>query len=254
MNDTTSATEARLRRHCAPLLLAAALVLTGCGSEDDTADNDEPAVLTDVQPVGAARSPHPPEVPLPPDDGAQPGPAIDGDAAPGESTQPVERQIYATAKIVAASGSDVRGELRFHQDGDRVRIQGSVQGLEPGEHGLHIHTVGDCSAPDAASAMGHFAPDGDPHGSPDEPAGRHHVGDLGNITTNQSGLAEIDKTDAEMTLQTGEKSIVGRAVIVHAGADDLVSQPSGAAGARVGCGIIEIDVSAAYQPAADDDI
>lgn len=250
MNHTASEADTRLRGLAVPLLLTASLIVTGCGSADDEADAEDPAAVTDVEPVGAARTQHPPEVPLPPQQEAESEPAIDATLEHDDTMAPAEQQLYATAKIAPASGSDVSGEMRFHQDGERVRIQGTLEGLTAGEHGLHIHTVGDCSAPDASSAMGHFAPDGDPHGSPQEPADRHHVGDLGNISADQAGIAAIDTADAEMTLGTGEKSIVGRAVIVHAGADDLTSQPSGAAGARVGCGIVERNVSPAYQGAA----
>ena len=164
---------------------------------------------------------------------------------------PVEEQLYAVATIGPASGSSVSGEVRFHQDGETVRITGTVQGLAPGEHGLHIHTVGDCSAPDASSAGGHFDPEEDSHGSPDEPIGRHHLGDLGNITADASGAAKVNKEDAEMSLETGENSILDRAVVVHADADDFVSQPSGAAGARIGCGVIELDVGPAYEGEKD---
>lgn len=235
------------------MLAIAALITSGCGSDSDEPDVEESPDLTNVQPVGAARTPNPADVPLPPQDDDDRPPAISGEQAPAESMGSAEHHIYATAKIAPASGSNVSGEVGFHQDGEEVRIQGTLTGLEPGEHGLHVHAVGDCSAPDASSAKGHFAPDGDPHGSPEEPADLHHVGDLGNIMADAAGIAQINKSDAEMSLQTGDNSIIGRAMIVHAEADDLTSQPSGAAGARVGCGVIEIDVSQAYQPAAEND-
>ena len=250
MNHIISRADTRLRGLAVPMLFAAALIVTACGSADDEPDAEDPAAVTNVEPVAAARTQNPPEVPLPPQEEAEREPAIDGAPEQGDTMAQAEPQLYATAMIAPASGSDVIGELRFHQDGEGVRIQGALEGLTAGEHGLHVHAVGDCSAPDAASAMGHFAPDGDPHGSPQAPVDRHHVGDLGNISANEAGFAEIDKTDAEMTLGTGAKSIIGRAVIVHAGADDLTSQPSGDAGARVGCGVVEADVSPAYQGAA----
>ena len=251
MNDTTTATETWLRPLAFQMLAVAALIISGCSSDSEEPDADEPTDVTNVQPVGAARTPNPADVPLPPQEDAEQPPPISGEGEGDESLESAEQHIYATAKIAAASGSDVSGEIGFHQDGEEVRIQGTLTGLEPGEHGLHVHTVGDCSAPDASSAKGHFAPDGDPHGAPEEPADLHHVGDLGNIMADAAGIAQVNKSDAEMSLQTGDKSIIGRAMIVHAGADDLTSQPSGAAGARVGCGIIEIDVSQAYQPTAD---
>jgi Cu-Zn family superoxide dismutase len=224
------------------LLLAVALLAAGCGSADD----EEPG-LTNVEPREAVRSPGEPEVPVPEPDETTPMPAIGGEATPDDMLLPVDKQLYAVATIDPASGSSVSGELRLREDGERVYITGTVEGLAPGEHGLHIHTVGDCSAPDASSAGGHFDPQDDSHGSPDESIGRHHLGDLGNITADASGIAEVNKEDAEMSLETGENSILGRAVVVHAEADDFVSQPSGAAGARIGCGVIELDVSPAYE-------
>lgn len=229
-----------------PLLIAIALAAASCGSAND----DEPG-LTNVEPREGMRAPDEPEVPVPESDETKPVPAISGEAAQDDTVAPVEKQIYAVTTIGPASGSSVSGELRFHQDGETVRITGMVQGLAPGEHGLHIHTVGDCSAPDASSAGGHFNPEDDSHGSPDEPIGRHHLGDLGNITADASGVAKVNKEDAEMSLETGENSILGRAVVVHADADDLVSQPSGAAGARIGCGVIELDVGPAYEGEKD---
>lgn len=228
-----------------PLLIAVALAAASCGSADD-----EPG-LTNVEPREGMRAPDEPEVPVPESDKTSPVPVTSGNAAPGDTVAPVDKELYAVAIIGPASGSSVSGELRFHQDGEDVSITGTVQGLAPGEHGLHIHTVGDCSAPDASSAGGHFDPEDDSHGSPDEPIGRHHLGDLGNITADTSGMAKVNKKDAEMSLGTGENSIIGRAVVVHADADDFVSQPSGAAGARIGCGVIELDVGPAYEGEKD---
>lgn len=111
-------------------------------------------------------------------------------------------------------------------------------GLEPGTHGLHIHEHGDCSAPDGSSAGAHFAPDGDPHGAPRDAADAHHAGDLGNVTATEGGMAEKRMTDDELSL-TGTYGVLGRAVVVHQGEDDLVSQPSGNSGDPVACGVIQ---------------
>lgn len=144
----------------------------------------------------------------------------------------------AEAEILATEGHDTAGLIRFMQVGDGVRIQGTVSGLTPGEHGFHIHATGDCSAPDASSAGDHFNPDGTPHGAPDDPPAERHRGDFGNIVADEDGNAEIDLTDSNLRM-SGPDSIIGKAVIVHAGRDDLESQPSGNAGARVGCGVIQ---------------
>ncbi len=97
---------------------------------------------------------------------------------------------------------------------------------------------GDCSAHDASSAGGHLST-GSPHGGPDSP--QRHVGDLGNIVADDKGHGHYDRVDKVIRLE-GPLSIVGRSVIVHAGADDFVTQPAGNPGARVGCGVVKAEV------------
>lgn len=144
----------------------------------------------------------------------------------------------AEAEILATEGQDTGGVIRFTRVGDEVRIEGTVTGLTPGEHGFHIHATGDCSAPDASSAGGHFDTGGHPHGPPDSPPDQHHLGDFGNITADENGEAQVSLTSSRLSM-SGPDSIIGKAVIVHADPDDLHSQPSGNAGARVGCGVIQ---------------
>ena len=112
-----------------------------------------------------------------------------------------------------------------------------VVGVGGGLHGFHVHEFGDCSSPDAMSTGGHFNPTGMPHAAPT--AGKRHVGDLGNIEANADGVATLDIIDPAMTF-AGPTSIIGRGLIVHAKADDLKSQPAGAAGDRVACGVIGV--------------
>lgn len=162
--------------------------------------------------------------------------AQEREQVPAAATAPEQN---AFAEISATEGNDAAGTVRFTTAGDTVRVEGRITGLEPGAHGLHIHAQGDCSAPDASSAGGHYAPDDDPHGSPRDLPDEHHVGDLGNIVADSDGTAEVNAEDPEIAL-SGPESVVGRAVIVHSGRDDLESQPSGDAGARVGCGVIEL--------------
>ncbi|MGA7615147.1 MAG: superoxide dismutase family protein, partial [Thermoanaerobaculia bacterium] len=119
---------------------------------------------------------------------------------------------------------------------NQVRVDVDLTGLTPGEHGFHVHEKGDCSAADATSAGGHFNPTGAPHGSP--AAATHHAGDLGNVTANANGEVHTSMTTSSITVTDGPRSITGRAVVVHADPDDFVSQPSGNAGPRVGCGVI----------------
>lgn len=139
------------------------------------------------------------------------------------------------ASVEPASGSDVRGTVAFKKDDGRVRVTVDLTGLRPGAHGFNIHEKGDCSAPDATSAGDHFNPAEKPHGGPD--SAQRHAGDLGNVVADGSGKARASRVDQHLTLD-GPASIVGRAVVVHADPDDLASQPSGKAGARVGCGVI----------------
>ena len=150
-----------------------------------------------------------------------------------EVSQPLIKEAYAD--IHPTQGNHVEGRVVFQLEDSGVRVTAHIRGLKPGDHGLHIHESGDCSAPDGSSAGGHFNPDNQPHGAPDSP--KRHVGDLGNITANEDGFAVYDKFDALLKLE-GESSIIGRAVIVHADPDDFVTQPTGNAGGRIGCGVI----------------
>jgi len=145
--------------------------------------------------------------------------------------------VIATVWLSAASGSNVRGLVNFIRQSDgRVRVYASVSGLTPGKHGFHIHEKGDCSAPDASSAGGHFNPTHMPHAGPHDT--QRHVGDFGNLEADASGAAHYSKVFSNLPFD-GENSIIGRAIIVHAQPDDLKSQPTGNAGGRVACGVIE---------------
>lgn len=143
----------------------------------------------------------------------------------------------AIAVLHAASGSQVAGSVTFTDSGDSVKVVADITGLKPGKHGFHIHEFGDCSAPDATSAGGHFNPGKHSHGAPD--ASERHEGDLGNIEADASGKAHLEWTDKMMKL-SGANSILGRAVIVHEKADDLKTQPTGDAGGRLACGVIGV--------------
>lgn len=143
----------------------------------------------------------------------------------------------AVAVLAPTAGNTARGTVTFERVAGGVRITAQLEGLPAGNHGFHIHALGDCSAVDGTSAGGHFNPTDAPHGSPE--AARRHVGDLGNITADTQGMASYDRTDPMVRLD-GPQSVVGRGVIIHAGPDDLSSQPTGNAGARLACGVIGI--------------
>lgn len=144
----------------------------------------------------------------------------------------------AVARLQPTEGNSVTGEVHFKQTDSGVQVTARVTGLTPGLHGFHVHEKGDCSAADGSSAGGHFNPTGVDHGAPT--ADVHHVGDLGNLDAGEDGVANYDETYDFLSLKKGaEDDILGLAVIVHAQPDDLTSQPTGAAGARVACGVIE---------------
>ena len=143
----------------------------------------------------------------------------------------------AVAVLMPTTGSSVRGLVRFEAVQGGIIIQARVEGLPAGDHGFHIHELGDCSATDGTSAGGHYNPTDAPHAGPG--AAQRHVGDLGNITADAQGTATLDRVDGVVQL-SGPQSVIGRSVIVHAGADDLTTQPTGAAGGRLACGVIGI--------------
>ncbi|MBN8714655.1 MAG: superoxide dismutase family protein [Xanthomonadales bacterium] len=156
---------------------------------------------------------------------------------------PVATGVQATAPaaqvvLKPTQGHDANGTLTLRAEGDGVRISGELAGLKPGsEHGFHVHENGDCSAPDATSAGGHFNPAGQAHGSMD--ADPHHVGDMPNQLANAQGVADVDVLVHDMSLTPGsEHDVIGRALVVHEQPDDYQSQPSGNAGARIACGVI----------------
>ncbi len=153
--------------------------------------------------------------------------------AEGTWYDPIE--VAAVAQLYPTEGYDASGIVLFIQEGNAVRIVADIENLSPGEHGFHIHQFGDCTAADATSAGGHYAPYGNPHGAPW--SAERHVGDLGNIVADEDGAVSMERVDEVLRL-SGPHSIIGRAVVVHAQADDYVTQPSGAAGARVACGVI----------------
>jgi len=147
--------------------------------------------------------------------------------------------VAAVAVLHPTAGNQVHGVVTFTKVRDGVKIVADIEGLSPGEHGFHIHELGDCTAFDGNSAGGHFNPDGTPHVAPTAATNNRHIGDLGNITAHKNGKAHLELVDSLLAFD-GPHSVIGRGVIVHANKDDLASQPTGAAGSRVACGVIGI--------------
>jgi len=141
------------------------------------------------------------------------------------------------ATLEPKSGSTVRGTATFTEVPSGVRVQVHIENAPPGTHGLHVHEKGDCSDPEAKSAGGHFNPGGMPHAGP--MAGSRHAGDLGNIEIGANGQGDLDVRTDLLTIKPGPNSVIGRAVIFHEKADDLTTQPTGNAGGRLACGVVQ---------------
>lgn len=152
----------------------------------------------------------------------------------------------AIAVIHGTDGNDISGTVTFEETVLGVKVYAHIMGLSKGQHGFHIHHYGDLSSGDGKSAGGHFNPHGRDHAASDSMS--RHVGDLGNIEANNKGMATLTTVDIHLQL-SGPNSIIGRAVVIHGGEDDLTSQPSGAAGPRVGVGVIAL--AAPGEPSGD---
>lgn len=196
-----------------PVCLAAlaAFALAACGPRND---HDHPQTEITAHEHGHAQAVEP---------------------APAESPQ---GPLVAVAHMNPTEGHDVRGTVTFTRVEGGIRVVAELTGFDaPGLRGFHIHEFGDCSAPDATSAGGHFDPFGHDHAGPDDD--ERHVGDLGNIEVDAGGNASYDRIDPLLAFE-GEASIIGKSVVVHAEEDDLETQPTGDAGGRVACGVIEV--------------
>ncbi|CCA67654.1 probable superoxide dismutase [Cu-Zn] [Serendipita indica DSM 11827] len=149
--------------------------------------------------------------------------------------------VKAVAVLTGTSG--VSGTVYFQQDKphSKVKITGTIQGLTANaKRGFHVHTFGDLSG-GCNSTGTHFNPFNQTHGGPNDPV--RHVGDLGNVQTDNNGTATLNFEDWFISLR-GHLSVVGRGLVVHAGTDDFGkggqsdSLTTGHAGARLACGII----------------
>jgi Cu-Zn family superoxide dismutase len=145
----------------------------------------------------------------------------------------------AIATVQPLGAGTVKGFVLFTPLDHGVEISADITGLAPGKHGFHIHEFGDCSAPDGSSAGPHFNPEGTPHGAPG--ASESHAGDYGNLEADAGGHATLKFVSHRITLDRSATGVLGRSVIVHEKADDLTTQPTGAAGARIGCGVIVVE-------------
>lgn len=143
----------------------------------------------------------------------------------------------AVAVLTPTQSNTAGGVVTFTKVEGGVRVVADLTNVPAGEHGFHIHEFGDCSAADGTSAGGHFNPAKMEHAGP--MAEKRHVGDLGNVTANAEGKAMLDYVDKHLAFM-GPNSIIGRGLILHAQPDDLKTQPTGAAGGRIACGVIGV--------------
>ena len=188
---------------------------------------------------GGSKKPAP-ETPAPPPPAADKPVEAPAEKPAEKPAPPPPAPKHATAKMQGtAKFKKVTGTVEFKEVPDGVEVTANLEGLKKGDHGFHIHEKGDCSAPDASSAGGHFNPSKHKHGAPD--AAEHHEGDLGNLTADKDGKASKTFTMKGITLGEGDTSIVGKGFIVHEKADDMKTQPTGNAGGRVACGVITLD-------------
>jgi superoxide dismutase, Cu-Zn family len=148
----------------------------------------------------------------------------------------------ASARLIDGSGAEI-GWAKLTQDAaGRLHVNVQVAGMTPGRHGIHLHAVGSCLTPAFTSAGGHHNPLGAQHGL-ENPAGAH-AGDLPNLEVNLAGRGHLQAMTDLATLSAGPLGLFdanGSAVIIHAAEDDQSTDPTGNSGARVACGVIEVD-------------
>ncbi|MEX0996484.1 MAG: superoxide dismutase family protein [Flavobacteriaceae bacterium] len=135
------------------------------------------------------------------------------------------------------SESSAKGKIQFTETDGMVTMHGEFEGLDAGSHAIHLHEKADCSAPDGTSTGGHWNPTFEQHGKWGDAEG-YHKGDIGNFKADENGNGMIHFETDQWCIgcEDETKNIVGKAVIVHQGIDDFVTQPTGDAGGRISCG------------------
>ena len=188
-----------------PITLAAVVAIAGCSPAPDASDETAPAGETGAENAAA-------------------------DAASPET--------LGSAALALADGTSA-GTVALLSNGTALSLKIAVTGLPEGTHGFHLHTTGQCTAPDFTSAGGHLNPAGREHGH-ENPAGSH-LGDLPNLEVGADGTASttVDLDDGADGAIESLFDADGTAVVVHADPDDYRTDPTGNAGSRIACGVLE---------------
>ena len=142
-----------------------------------------------------------------------------------------------TVPMKSSIGDDA-GEIEITEKDKIVTLNVMLRGLPPGQHGIHVHAGGSCTGPDFTDAGGHLNPDSKQHGFKN-PMG-HHAGDFPtSVTVMDDGHGSYKLTSKDITLKPGEpNSVYGKTIVVHASADDEMTDPAGASGKRIACGVV----------------
>ncbi len=146
--------------------------------------------------------------------------------------------IYAATSTLTSPNQDVKANISIKESASGLKVTIHATGLKPNSfHGIHVHENGLCEGPTFESAGEHFNPHKKAHGGPKHI--ERHLGDWGNLKSNKKGVAHSELFFKGIPTEEVQL-LVGKSVIIHGKADDLATQPSGASGERIACGIINL--------------